>query len=164
MAKKRCIILGYGNPGCQDDGLGVELAALAERDPVVSQICDVEVDYQLNIEDALTISEYEVVVFADASINAEEPFSFMRIEPSLEISFTTHTLSAESLLALCHELNRKAPEAYMLAIRGYEWEMGQVMSQKACENLSKAYAFFSGFVSCGFTSPAAVTQDCFGVH
>ncbi len=164
MAKKRCIVLGYGNPGCQDDGLGVEFAALVEKDPAVSHLCDVESDYQLNIEDALTIAEYEVVVFADASIDAREPFSFTRIEPSIQISFTTHTLSAESLLALCHELNRRAPEAYMLAMRGYEWELGKEMSQKACENLSKAYAFFCCFASRGFTELASVKQDCLGIH
>lgn len=165
MPNKRCIILGYGNPGRQDDGLGVEFASLVEGDSELMRWCDVESDYQLNIEDALTISGYEVVVFADASIDAKEPFSFERIEPSMEISFTTHTLSAESLLALCHELYRKAPQAYMLAIRGYEWELGLEMSGQARGNLAKAYAFFSGFVSRGFTEPAVITQDdCCGVH
>lgn len=165
MPNKRCIILGYGNPGRQDDGLGVEFASLVENDPNLSSLCDVESDYQLNIEDALTISGYEIVVFVDATLEAGEPFSFTRLAPSMEISFTTHTLSAESLLALCHELYRKAPEAYMLAIRGFEWELGGQMSKAARENLTKAFAFFTEFVSSGFTVHTdAMRDNCCGVH
>lgn len=165
MPKKHCIILGYGNPGRQDDGLGVEFAELAERDHSISMLCDVESDYQLNIEDALTISEYEVVVFVDASMNLETPFDLKRLKPSMEISFTTHTLSAESLLALCHELYGKVPEAYMLAIKGYQWELGAEMSAQARENLSKAYAFFTEFVSGGFRRHTSVScTDFCEVH
>ena len=165
MQKKRCIILGYGNPGRQDDGLGVEFATLAENDPCISALCDVESDYQLNIEDALMISDYEIVVFVDASLDSEEPFSFRRLSPSMEISFTTHTLSAESLLALCHELYRKEPLAYMMAIRGCEWELGAEMTKSARENLSKAYAYFSEFASRGFCEHVfAECGDCRGLH
>ncbi|MCX7679938.1 MAG: hydrogenase maturation protease [Spirochaetes bacterium] len=150
MKHKRCIVIGYGNPGRQDDALGIEFALRVEKDKHLSMLCDVHYDYQLNIEDSLTISEYEIVVFVDASLDGEQPFAFERISPSLKISFTTHSLSAESLLALCEELYRKSPIAYMLAIRGYEWNLGSEMTSEAAENLLKAFRYFNRFVSNGF--------------
>ncbi|MCX8122941.1 MAG: hydrogenase maturation protease [Spirochaetes bacterium] len=142
----KCLLYGYGNPGRQDDGLGIELAMLVENDHLLHQYVDVDYNYQLNIEDALTISEYDMVIFADAALNIDKPFELNRIQPAHTITFTTHELSAESILALCHDLYDKKPESYMLAIRGYEWEMGLPMTDMAKRNLNDAYKFVSEFI------------------
>jgi hydrogenase maturation protease len=98
-------------------------------------------NYQLNIEDADNISESDIVIFVDASIDAEEPFTFEKIEPSAEITFTTHSMSPESVLALCGDIYGRIPEAHVLAVRGYEWEMFEGLSEKAINNFNEAYPF-----------------------
>ncbi|HOJ27701.1 MAG TPA: hydrogenase maturation protease [Spirochaetota bacterium] len=147
----KCLVYGYGNPGRQDDGLGVELALRIENDEYLSKYVDVDYNYQLNIEDALTISEYDLVIFADAALNIDNPYELTKIQPAHTITFTTHELSAESILALCQDLYNKKPESYILAIRGYEWEMGLPMTSKAKCNLDDAYTFLTEFIENHFS-------------
>ena len=141
MKDNRIYIYGFGNPGRQDDGLGPAIIDRLEQDNIPGIITDS--NYQLNVEDAYNISDSDIVIFVDASIDAEEPFSFKRIEPSNEITFTTHSMSPESVLALSNEMYDKDIEAYVLAIRGYEWEFIQEFSSKAVHNFNEAYAFLT---------------------
>ena len=50
---KKLLLIGYGNPGRGDDGLGPALAEAIEQ----KQYADVEVDidFQLNVEDAYAL-------------------------------------------------------------------------------------------------------------
>jgi len=132
-------IYGFGNPGRQDDGMGPAIIEKLESENVPGIITDS--NYQMNIEDAHNISQSDMVVFIDASLDADEPFSFNRIEPSAEITFTTHTMSPESVLALCKDLYDKDMEAYVMAIKGYEWEFIEGFSERASYNFNKAYEF-----------------------
>jgi hydrogenase maturation protease len=141
LKDNRIYIYGFGNPGRQDDGLGPAIIDRLEQDNIPGIITDS--NYQLNVEDAYNISASDIVIFVDASIDAEEPFSFKRIEPSNEITFTTHSMSPESVLALSNEMYDKDIEAYVLAIRGYEWEFLQEFSSKAVNNFNEAYAFLT---------------------
>jgi hydrogenase maturation protease len=138
----RALVLGIGNPGRGDDGLGpalVELLGAARLEGVTF-----DSNYQLNVEDALACSEHETVIFADASGTAEAPFSFTEIEPAREIAFTTHELSPAAVLALCEELYARCPKAWTLAVRGYAWDIGEGLSPRAEINLSAALAFLVG--------------------
>lgn len=139
MKDNRLFVYGFGNPGRQDDGLGPAIIDKLESDKVEGIIIDS--NYQMNIEDAYNISQCDSVIFVDASIDAEEPFSFYKIEPSAEITFTTHTMSPESVLALCKELYDKDMDAYVMAIKGYEWDFIEGFSSKAVSNFDKAYLF-----------------------
>ena len=89
----------------------------------------------------MAISEHDTVIFVDATCAGEESFAFTEIEPANEITFTTHTMSPASVLALCHELYRKSVRAYVLAIRGYEWEFVEGLSPMAGSNLENAFRF-----------------------
>ncbi len=135
----RILVYGYGNPGREDDGLGVELARLMDERALRGVSCDS--NYQLNVEDALEVSEYDAVVFADASLSCAEPFVFERLEPAPGITFTTHAMPAGSVLALCEELYGKRPAAYILGIRGYSWEAKEGLTAQAQANLQKAFDF-----------------------
>ncbi len=135
----RILVLGIGNPGRQDDGLGPALIDLLET--VAPADVSLDANYQLNVEDALALSTHGTVIFVDASETADEPFSFLALEPSRDIAFTTHELSPAAVLALCEELYGKRPLAWTLAIRGYAWDMGEDLSPRADVNLSAALAF-----------------------
>lgn len=135
----KILIYGYGNPGRQDDGLGSAFAEYIMHRMLPGVYCDT--NYQLNIEDALEISRYDAVIFVDASINAVPPFEFYKLLPSREISFTTHAMPAQSVLALCEELYKKIPESYMLEIRGYGWEALEGLTGQAEQNFKMAAEF-----------------------
>lgn len=135
----RILVYGYGNPGRQDDGLGEALVSKLEQAPIPD--VDTDSNYQLNIEDAHTIAEYDVAIFVDATLSEGETFSFKEIEPSLEITFTTHAMAPDSILALCGDISEKVPHAYILAIKGYEWEFMEKMSDEANKNLEAAWSF-----------------------
>ncbi|TAL39957.1 MAG: hydrogenase maturation protease [Spirochaetes bacterium] len=135
----RTLVYGYGNPGREDDGLGVELARRVEEAGIPGVACDS--NYQLNVEDALEIAEYDAVVFADASVSCAEPFTFNGLEPAHEISFTTHAMLPGSVLALCEDLYGKKPSSFILGIRGYSWEQREGLSAQAVSNLEKAFDF-----------------------
>lgn len=107
-----------------------------------------ESNYQLNIEDAELISSYDIVVFADASVDANEPFDFepMHAIPPV-VGFSSHSITAESLLGLARELFNATPQAYAMAIRGYEFnDFGESLSGTASGNLDGAVRFFSEWV------------------
>ena len=139
MDNNSIYVYGFGNPGRQDDGLGPMIIDKLDTENIAGIITDS--NYQLNIEDADNISGSDVVIFIDASIDADEPFTFSKIEPSADITFTTHSMSPESVIALCGDIYGRIPESYVLAIRGYEWEMAEGLSEKAMYNFNKAYHF-----------------------
>ncbi len=139
MTTNRIFVYGYGNPGRQDDGLGPALIDRLEKEDIDGVALDS--NYQLNIEDAVDISSSGAVIFVDASVGGKEPFDFYEIEPSGEITFTTHSISPESVMAICEELYSAKVPAYVLAIRGYSWNFNETMTPEAKENLDRAYSF-----------------------
>jgi Ni,Fe-hydrogenase maturation factor len=55
-------------------------------------------------------------------------------------------MSPESVLALSQELYGRTPKAFALAIKGYDWEMGESLSEEAEKNLSQALEFLADFL------------------
>lgn len=147
-AKPAILIYGYGNPGRQDDGAGVLLAEAIEKWSSENSISQVEVDsdYQLNLEDALTVSRYETVVFADASHENITDFLFESVEPSAEVEFTMHAVSPRFILHLCNQVFGCTPKAYLLHIKGYAWEFMANVTPEAIQNIEKASAYLKDFI------------------
>jgi hydrogenase maturation protease len=141
------LVIGYGNPGRLDDGLG---PAFAEKIQTLELPgVTVESNYQLNIEDAELMSHYDTVVFADASVDAEEPFEFnaLKANPPM-VGFSSHSITAESLAGLAKALFGANPRSFSMAIRGYEFDaFGEQLSSRAEHNLAKASDFFRAWVS-----------------
>ncbi len=67
----RILVIGYGNPGRQDDGLGPAAAFAIDGLgwPNVSALDN----YQLAIEDAVEVAAHDVVWFVDASCEGDAP-------------------------------------------------------------------------------------------
>ena len=61
----RILLIGIGNSGRGDDGLGWKFTELVERSGY--NFFDCEYRYQLQIEDTVLISKYDTVLFVDAS-------------------------------------------------------------------------------------------------
>ena len=135
------LVLAYGNPSRGDDALGPELLAQLEVEQAAGTLPEVDLitDFQLQVEHVLDLQDRALVLFADASVSAPEPFGFSRLQVAGEVGYTTHTLSPGQLLAVFHSVNGRAPPpAFLLAIRGYEFELGAPLSAAARGNLGKA--------------------------
>jgi hydrogenase maturation protease len=134
------LVLGYGNPGRMDDGLGPLFAEAVEKLGIDG--VTVEANYQLTVEDAATIAEHDVVVFVDAAIEGPEPFTLERARPDSAMSFSTHSVTPAALLELTRELFGSDVEGYVLGIRGYEFDrFGEGLSLQAESNLNAALEF-----------------------
>jgi hydrogenase maturation protease len=140
LEKKKVLIIGYGNPGRLDDGLGPEFADRVGKLGIEG--VTVDSNYQLAVEDAAAIAEHDFVVFADADTSGPEPFHFERVIPESHMSFSSHSISADALMAMAEDLLSSRAKAYMLGIRGYEFnEFGERISPKAMQNLGEALSF-----------------------
>lgn len=146
------LVYGIGNVGRQDDGLGVRLVEMLERDAehvgdgsVDTVRTRLEMNYQLGLEDALLLSQFDVALFVDASceLNLTLPFALRPIASSDQVAFTTHAMSFASVLSICEELYDRRPRTFLLAIRGYEWGISEEMSPLARINLDAAFASLS---------------------
>ena len=100
-----------------------------------------EADYQLGIEDALACSQADIVVFIDAARGKRRPFVFKAVAPEPSFPPMTHALSPGAVLAVASALYGRTPPAYILAVRGYRWAVGEGLSARAEENLARALAF-----------------------
>ena len=137
-------LIGYGNPGRGDDGLG---PALADRMADVAGLA-VTTEYQLTVDHALLISDAEMVIFADALLHADVPFTFTQATPSTSHDVTSHSLSPQAVLALCNTLYGHAPEAYVLGIAGHEFgEVKEGLSPQAQSNLSFAESLLRNWLT-----------------
>lgn len=139
LQKGGILIYGYGNPGRQDDGLGP--LTTDEIQKLRLPFVDTDENYQLQIEDAIDIAKYDIVIFVDAAVEGKEPFSVRKVEPSDKITFTTHAVDPGSILAICKDTFDKIPDAWLIGIRGYGFEFDEVLTERARENWKKAVEF-----------------------
>lgn len=136
----KILLYGFGNIGRQDDGLGILLTERMEelaRKHAFKGL-DFEANYQLNIEDAHTLSQYDVVLFADAGVCQSVPAMIKKVEPSAKTEFTMHAMDPSFILHLCRVLYDKSPETYIITIGAIEFEFGQPITAEASQNLEVA--------------------------
>ena len=104
---------------------------------------DVDSNYQLNVEDAEKISQYDVVIFVDASQEEDlTNFRLVEVIPNEEkVEFTMHAVSPAYIVHLCQKLFSKKPETKLLSIKGYRWEFQEGISDSALLNMERAFIF-----------------------
>ncbi len=137
----RVLVLGYGNPGRQDDGLGPAVAA--RIDALGWPDITAYDNYQLNIEDAMDVAEHDVVWFVDAAKAGPSPYAVRDLAPASTIEFTSHIVRPEAILAIARQYYGKSPTAFLLAIRGYEFEFVEELTPGAADNLRAALAMLT---------------------
>ena len=144
----RILVYGYGNPGRQDDALGVllseEIAVWAEKENI--EEIDTDQNYQLNIEDADKIAQYDIVVFADASVNDIDSYQLDEVVPDTKTDFSMHSVTPSFVTGLCRAVFKNKPKVFQLQVKGYEWEFMENPTKKASENLSSALNFLKSFI------------------
>jgi hydrogenase maturation protease len=137
---KKTLLIGIGNDGRSDDAMGWKFL---DELSGMQNMYDFEYRYQLQIEDAELVSNYDQVIFVDACHQQwENGFSFYRCHPEPTSSFTTHQLTPETVLWLAGELFNDPPQGYVMAISGIHWKLHNGLSNKAKENFIKAISYF----------------------
>jgi hydrogenase maturation protease len=139
------LIFTYGNPSRGDDALGPLMFDLLEkyrRETDRLDDIDILTDYQLQIEHAVDLEKRECAVFIDASASCPAPYAFHKLQPQQDDSYTTHAMSPAAVLAVYQQINQQQPPpSYMLTIRGYEFGLGQTMTEQAVVNLQQSFEF-----------------------
>lgn len=149
--KQEILIIGIGNTGRSDDGLGWKMADCLDN--LALDHVTVVYRYQLQVEDAHLIGEFPTVIFADAS-KEKLPggFAWRTCKPADHYFYSSHLQSPETVLYLAETLYNKSPESYTLAIAGENWDLGETLSENASQNFRQALSFLLSRVENNFNN------------
>jgi hydrogenase maturation protease len=134
---KPILVIGIGNPSRGDDALG---PLLVERLQALD-LPDVELltDFQLQVEYVLDLQGRDTVIFVDAAASGPAPYTFSATGPAEDSSYSSHALSPQALLAAyVRHYAAPPPSAFLLAVRGDDFELGQALSPDGAKNLEAA--------------------------
>lgn len=141
-ATKKVAVFCYGNPSRGDDALAPLMfdyleAQFADRDDIL-----LINDFQLQVEHILDLQQAEIALFIDAQLNGDNAFDFYQLDVSDQLSHTSHALVPADLLGFYQQSLKSAPPpAFVLAITGESFELGEKLTSKAAENLVVAQSF-----------------------
>ena len=137
------LVFGYGNPGRGDDALGPEVVAAIEAAGFAD--AEIQTDMQLQVEHVTDLEGRERILFVDADVSCAEPYLFSTLEPEKDGSYTSHAMTPGALLHAFRKVyGSDAPPAYMLRVRGYNFELGDPMGGQATVNLAAAIELVKG--------------------
>jgi len=130
------LVFGIGNESRGDDALAPLLVrGLTDRAGRVELL----EDYQLQVEHVTDLPGRSAVLFVDADMSCAEPYHFSEISAKKDDSYTSHVMTPFALLHTYRQVyGTDAPPAFLLRIRGYDFELGNPLSDKAAFNLGAA--------------------------
>ncbi len=133
------LLLAVGNESRGDDALAPlllrGLGAAVEAEGLIERI----EDYQLQVEHVTDLVGRTAVLFIDADASCTPPFDLSRIDAAHDHSYTSHAMTPFALLHSYRQVyGADAPPAFLLRIRGYEFELGKQLSEQAAANLALA--------------------------
>jgi hydrogenase maturation protease len=145
VSKPPVVIIGYGNPSRGDDALGprlIEQLEQTQQENKQQSAYELITDFQLQIEHATDLQARNLLLFIDASHAATPPFEFSKLTAQKDHSYSSHSLSPTTLLSVFEQVYQQAPPpAYLLSIPGYQFELGQPLSEQTASHLAEAYLF-----------------------
>jgi len=136
------VVFAVGNPSRGDDAIGPECHGQLEKwlkNENLGEHVELIEDFQLNIEHALDLQGRQLAIFIDAGENTPAPFEFRQIFRSTVASHSTHALPPESVLQVYWQMEgREPPTAFLLCVRGENFELGAELSAAVQERLPGA--------------------------
>lgn len=143
-------ILCWGNSSRGDDALGEEIyRALLTHPQLEGRPGRIRLiyDQQLTYEHTLDLLDASLCLFIDASLSCPAPYCFLAVEEITSESLTTHQLSPEQLIHIAKSTFDKCLPSYLLQIRGYDFNLGNVMSAQGKHNMMQALQFLDLLLS-----------------
>lgn len=157
---KKLLILGYGNPDREDDGvawhilraitlkLGLPAPDSYENEFPEYEWIDFAFHLQLTPEMAEDINEYPYVVFVDAHTgNIPEPVRLIDVESEFQNSPFTHHLTPQSLMSMCETLYKKKPDAALVSVLGYRFLFTRQLSVETAQLVPQAVELIWNWMS-----------------
>jgi hydrogenase maturation protease len=148
---KHFLLIGYGNPDRQDDGvawhilraitmrLGLPAPTSYEDEFPEDRHLDFAFYLQLTPEVAEEIAQYEYICFIDAHTgNIPEPVRLMPVESEFQQSPFTHHLTPQSLLSMCEMIYGKKPDAVLLSVLGHQFLFSRELSRETATLVPQA--------------------------
>jgi len=139
------LVIGYGNPGRGDDGLGPELVSRLEALGLPG--VHVEVAFQLAVEHAAALAEHDLVVFVDATTEPDAPFYFREVSPVPTDAGFTHHVSPGQVLSVAQACFHATPRCYLLGVRAQKMDdFGEGLTPGASAALEAALTHLVAFL------------------
>ncbi len=107
------VIIGYGNPLRQDDGIGRRAAELLEE-KLAPGAADVTCCHQLTPELAATLADAPIVLFLDAAVDQTPGLVLYRKVSPQPLPAGSHYFAPEQLLNLASIVNGHVPRAFLI--------------------------------------------------
>ncbi len=124
------LIIGYGNALRGDDAVGLHAARELERQFHNDSEVEVVACQQLMPEMADDISRSQLVIFLDASHDGEPGvIKCTPINPSNAPFGFTHDFDPASLIAAAEQLYGEVPNAFVITLAGWSFEVNNKLSQ-----------------------------------
>ena len=135
----------FGNPDRGDDAAGETLYQWS-KDYFSDQAKLAEglklrltYDFQLEPEHIFDLDGSDLGIFIDCHSSSDQPVLWQPIAVGSQLMFSSHSVTAESLLFLFEStLHQPAPPCYLLGIRGAEFGLGRVLSQDTLKAIEQA--------------------------
>jgi hydrogenase maturation protease len=148
---QRTLVIGYGNPSRNDDGVGLAVVnRLRERcgRPPLDESGDGFDDLgndldtlflqQLTPELAETVGGYERLVLVDAHVGTvPELVRQAELVPASAPAMVSHILRPEHLLALAKLTCGRAPRATLYSVRGFDFNFGEQLSPLTAQGVEQ---------------------------
>jgi hydrogenase maturation protease len=157
---KKLLLIGYGNPDREDDGvawhilraltikLGLAAPESYEDEFPLFESIDFAFYLQLTPEMAEEIASYEFVCFIDAHTGSiPESVRLIDVESEFQRSPFTHHLTPQSLLSLCETIYEKKPDAALLSVLGYRFLFTRQLSEETAALVPEAVDLIWNWIS-----------------
>ena len=145
------LVVAIGNESRGDDALGPLLLRQLQSE-AIPQTEFIE-DFQLQVEHVTDLAGRDVVLFVDADVSCNAPFEFSNITAAHDNSYSSHAMSPFALLHAYWQFHGAAPPpAFLLRIRGYDFELGAGLSNHAADNLEQATGMICAWLADSRTS------------
>lgn len=151
------VVFAVGNPSRGDDALGpLLLDRLHDWLAAEGLGAGFELigDFQLQVEHALDLAGRRLALFIDAAQGVPAPYVFRETTAGGNRSPTTHALSPEAVLAVLPLVGTAPPPAaFVLAVRGESFALGEAPGAAALSHAEEAFTLLQRL--CRNPEPAA---------
>ena len=138
-----CLLIGFGNIGRGDDGLG---PVIVKRIAESGEFADINLKavtlFQLDVTLCDELNSVDLAVFVDArSDDSDDPLIVRKeiMNPSeIMASHSSHTCSINGLLNVTNNIYGSMPECYSVLPKAYEFSFEEGLSEKAIESADLA--------------------------
>jgi hydrogenase maturation protease len=139
------LIFAIGNESRGDDAIAPlllrRLAAWLETENIAERFELLE-DFQLQVEHATDMVGRELVLFIDAGLDTAAPYSFYRAKSDDSRTLFSHAITPEAVLSTYQQAyQQKPPPAFVLCIRGEQFELGELPTPEAEARMELAMGF-----------------------